>query len=59
MEAVFKIEDIYKQMTDEEQQVCDLCRDWNLGKCEKCELVSRYSSNLKKGEPHEYYIIHN
>ena len=32
----------YKQLTDDEKQLCDLCRDWNLGKCEKCELVSRY-----------------
>lgn len=53
MEANFKIDDVYRvyrQLFDDEQQECDLCRDWNLEECEKCELVSRFVSNLKKGE---------
>ena len=36
-------DDFYNQLTENEQQVCDLCRDWNLGDCERCEFVSRFS----------------
>lgn len=39
-------DNFYKQLTEDEKQLCDLCRDWNLGECEKCEFVS----NIKKGE---------
>ena len=42
MEAKFNFDDFYKQLTEDEKQLCDLCRDWNLGECEKCEFVSRY-----------------
>ena len=30
-------DNFYKQLTEDEKQLCDLCRDWNLGECEKCE----------------------
>ena len=33
-------DNFYKQLTEDEKQLCDLCRDWNLGECERCELVS-------------------
>lgn len=26
-------------MTESEREVCDFCRDWNLGECETCELL--------------------
>ena len=35
-------DNFYKQLTEDEKQLCDLCRDWNLGECEECEFVSRY-----------------
>ena len=35
-------DNFYKQLTEDEKQLCDLCRDWNLGSCEECEFVSRY-----------------
>ena len=35
----------YKQLTKNEKQECDLCRDWSLRDCEKCEFVSRFSYN--------------
>lgn len=47
MEAKFNFDDFYKQLTKEEQQICDLCRDLNIGKCEKCEFVSRLASTNK------------
>lgn len=43
MEAKFKFDDFYNKLTDDEKQICDLCRDWNLGRCGKCDFVSRYS----------------
>ena len=50
MEVQFNFNDFYKQLTENEKQICDLCRDWNFGGCEKCEFVSRFASNIKKGE---------
>ena len=44
MEAKINFNSFYKQLTEDEQQICDLCRDRNLGECEKCEFVSRYAS---------------
>ena len=41
-------DDFYKQLTEDEKQVCDLCRDWNLGECERCEFVSRFSYKNKR-----------
>lgn len=41
-------EDFYKQLTKNEKEICDLCRDWNLGDCEKCEFVSRFASNKEQ-----------
>lgn len=40
--------DFYNRLNIDERQLCDFCRDWNLGKCEKCEFVSRYVSNKKQ-----------
>ena len=40
MEAKINFDNFYKQLTEDEQQICDLCRDWNLGECEECEFVS-------------------
>ena len=40
--------DFYKQLTETEKQECDLCRDWHLGDCEKCEFVSRFSYKNKQ-----------
>lgn len=45
MKAKFNFDDFYNKLTDDEKQVCDLCRDWRLGKCEKCEFVSRFAFN--------------
>ena len=45
MEIKINFDHFYNQLTSEEKQLCDLCRDWNFGKCEKCELFYRYSSN--------------
>lgn len=28
----------YSKLTPAEKEVCDLCRDYNLCDCEKCEL---------------------
>ena len=36
--------DFYKRLTEDEKQVCDLCRDWNLGECEECGFISRHNS---------------
>ena len=43
-------DNVYKQLTEDEKQICDLCRDWNLGECEECELVSRYYHKKIKQE---------
>lgn len=45
MEVKFNFNDSYKQLTENEKQICDLCRDWNFGGCEKCEFISRFTSN--------------
>lgn len=45
MEVKFNLDNFYNKLTDDEKQVCDLCRDWNLGECEKCEFVSRFAFN--------------
>ena len=50
MEAKFNFNDFYKQLTEGEQQICDLCRDWRLGKCEECEFVSCYASKNEQEE---------
>lgn len=50
MEAKINFDNFYKQLTEDEQQICDLCRDWNFGSCQECEFVSRFASNIKKGE---------
>lgn len=50
MEAHFNFNDFYKQLTDDEKQICDLCRDWDFYKCEKCEFISRYVSKENEQE---------
>ncbi len=50
MEAKFNFNDFYKQLTENEKQICDLCRDWNLGGCGKCDFVSRFASNKTQEE---------
>ena len=54
-------DDFYKQLTENEKQMCDLCRDWNLGKCEKCEFISRFFSqnNQQEVKQHGYCVVHN
>lgn len=37
--------DFYNKLTKDERQICDLCRDWNFGSCEKCKFVSRFTFN--------------
>ena len=48
MEAKFNLDDVYKQLTKNEKQTCDLCRDWSLGECEKCDFVSRFASKINR-----------
>lgn len=60
MEAKINFNDFYKQLTEDEKQLCDLCRDWNLGECEQCEFVSRFASNKEQEvKQDEYCVIHN
>ena len=33
--------DIYDRLGDCDKQSCDLCRDWNMCHCERCEIISR------------------
>lgn len=49
MEAKFNLDNFYNKLTDDEKQICDLCRDWNFGSCERCEFVSRFASNIRTG----------
>ncbi len=32
----------YTKLTPNERQACDLCRDWGMGGCEKCNIASQY-----------------
>jgi len=50
MDVKFNFNEFYTQLTENEKQLCDLCGDWNLGNCEKCELVLKFTSDIKKGE---------
>lgn len=43
-------DNFYNHLTDDEKQLCDLCRDWNLGDCERCDFVSHYLHNNKEDE---------
>ena len=43
-------DNFYKQLDKNEKQECDLCRDWNLKDCEKCEFISRFSYKNKQEE---------
>ena len=31
----------YINLSPDEKQVCDLCRDWGIGGCEKCNIYNR------------------
>lgn len=48
MEAKFNFEEIYKRLDENEKQICDLCRDWNIEECEKCEFISHFVSNKNR-----------
>ena len=48
MKANCKFNDFYMKLTDSEKQICALCKDCNLGECEKCEFVSRFAFNMKQ-----------
>lgn len=50
MENNIMKDNFYKQLTEDEKQECDLCRDWNLRDCEKCEFISRYVSKENEQE---------
>lgn len=50
IENIIMKDDFYKQLDKNEKDICDLCRDWNLGDCEKCEFVSRFSCINKQEE---------
>lgn len=41
-------DNFYKELTKDEKELCDLCRDWNLGDCERCKFVSRFSYKNKQ-----------
>ena len=50
MENNIMVDDFYKRLTEDERQVCDLCRDWNLENCEKCTFASRKSYKNEQEE---------
>lgn len=54
-------DNFYKKLTEDEKQLCDLCRDWNLGECEKCEFVSRhyYKKIKQEVKQNERCVVHN
>lgn len=53
-------DNFYKQLTESEKQICDLCKDWNLEECEKCEFVSRFASNKEQEvKQDEHSVVHN
>ena len=31
----------FETLSEGEQNTCSLCSDWNLGDCEKCELMEK------------------
>ena len=41
-------DNFYKELTKDEKELCDSCRDWNLEECERCEFVSRFSYKNKQ-----------
>lgn len=51
-------DNFYKQLDKNEKEICDLCRDWSLGDCEKCEFASRFSDKTKEVEQYER-VIHD
>ena len=37
-----RVDNFYTKLTQDEKHVCDLCRDWGMGGCEKCDIASQY-----------------
>ena len=50
-------DNFYSRLADDEKQTCDLCRDWNLRSCEKCEFVSRFSYQNNQQEVSSMNIV--
>ena len=50
MEAKFDFLNLYGLLNKNEKQICDLCRDWSLCDCDKCEFVSKYNVNILNKE---------
>ena len=50
-------DDFYKQLTEHEKEECDLCRDWHLEDCEKCEFISRLSYKNEKQEVYTMSVV--
>ena len=62
MEAKINFDNFYKQLTEDEKQVCDLCRDWNLGECEECRFISHHNSKKKikqEVKQNERCVVHD
>ena len=57
MENNIMKDDFYKQLTDDKKQMCDLCEDWGIGDCEKCELFSHFSLQNNKQEVNNMNIV--
>ena len=43
-------DNFYKQLIEDEKQICDLCRDWNFCRCEECDFISCYASKNEQEE---------
>ena len=52
-------DDFYNQLTTNEKQICDLCRDWNLNECEECSLFLAILNKKQGGKQYEHCVIHN
>ena len=50
-------DNFYNQLPELEQQVCDLCRDWNLEDCERCTIVSRNSLKNNRQEARDMNVV--
>lgn len=43
MEAKATFYEVYQNMTDDEKQICDLCQDWHIEDCAKCQIAAKYN----------------
>ena len=61
MEAKINFDDFYKQLSEDGKQICDLCRDWNIGECEECIFVSQHKCKRSKQEvkQNERCVVHD